>query len=221
MSEINYCENQYNVISTNQNYGYSSRMPYDESTYQDKLHESVAPLYYRLNPDRIHNRNACLPTFGSRSSYKGYGASMPVHNGPAVSQSPEMVNIESILTNRNVLSSKNRRNQVNPIDVTKFQVKHPRVCSRDLDPIASRLSEPPMRETGINRFYSLHKHPQSNIFWNFAEDTKLSAKNAYTIDIPKLWSINSTLPHEIKSKNKCKTVKVCPINDNSINYEEN
>lgn len=219
MTETNYCENQYNIISTNQNYGYSSRLPYDESTYQEKLDESVGPLYYRLNPHYIHNCNACSSTFGPRSSYRGYGVSMPVDNQPAVAQSPEMVNIESILTNRNVSASKNRRGQVNPIDVTKFQVKHPRVCHQDLDPIASKLSHPSVRETAMNRFYSLPKHPQTNIFHNFAVNSKLEAKDNFIQEVPKIWSVNTSIPHPKKDTKTCKTIKMCSINNNKVDYQ--
>lgn len=222
MSQINYCGNS-NTISTNHNYGYSTRLPYDDSTYLDKLDESVSPLYYRLNPDRIHNCGACLSTLGPRSSYMGYGVSMPVDNEPAVAQSPNMVNIESILSNRNVNKSKNRRNEVNSIDVTKFKLKHPRTCNEYLNPISSRLSNPPAsyRDVGINRFYDLNKDIQRVIYWETAANTKLEAIDNFAPEISKIWSVNTTLPHERKSKgkNSCKTVKVCPIGDNSIDYK--
>ena len=206
-------------LSTNQNFGYSSRLQYDESAYQDRLNESVGPLYYKLNPDMIHNCGACFTSLGPRSSYNGYGVSMPVDNQPAVAQTPELVNIESILTNRNVPTSKNKKNQVNPIDVTKFQVKHPRVCGKALEPLSTKLSHPSMlyKDTGVNRFYNLNKPVQQNIFYDFAENTRLSAKDGYEFEVPKLWSVHTTIPHPKKDQKTCKTIKMCSINSNKFN----
>ena len=223
MTQMNYSECQNDNVSMNQNFGYSSRLSYDESTYQDRLEESIKPLYYRMNENHIYNSRACLSTFGPRSGYKGYGVSMPVDNQPAVTQTPEMVNVESILTNRNVNTSKNRRNQVNPIDVTKFRVKHPRTCNEHLNPMATKLSHPSAtwRECSVNRFVDLPKNPQKVIHWDKAENTKLNAKDNFIQEIPKMWNVNTALPHEIKKgkKNNCRNTKICPIGDNSVDYK--
>lgn len=205
---------------TSQNFGYSSRLPYDESTYRDKLEESVAPLYYNLNTDSIYNCNACMTTLGPRSSYMGFGVSMPISNQRAVTQTPEMVNIESILTNRNVNTSKNRKNQVNPINVTKFKLQHPRICDEYLNPISSKLEYPSQnyRELAINRFIDLPKNPQSVIFWDTAINSRLEAKDNFIQEVPKIWSVDTTLPHEIRGRKKCRNIKICSINDNTIDH---
>jgi hypothetical protein len=221
MAQVNHCRGQDGTVSTNQNFGYSSRLAYDESAYRDKLDESTSPLKYRLNSNQIYNCDACLSTLGPRSSYRGYGVSMPVDNDVAVSQAPEMVNIESILTNRNMSTSKDRRNEVNPIDVTKFKVRHPRICNEFLNPQASRLTLAPsmFRDMGVSRFYDLGRPIQRVIYWPTTENTKLQAKDNFMPDIPKLWSSNMSLPHELKSsKNNCKNIRVCAIGENSVDY---
>lgn len=208
------------MIPTHHNHGHSSRLSYDDMTYQDKIKESVGPLHYRLDHNRIHNCDHCLSTFGPRSSYMGHGVSMVVDNEPAVSQSPHMVNIESILTNRNTFASKNKKNQINPINVTKFKLKHPRICNNNLNPLSSRLSYPTAnyREMGLNRFHDLNKPIQRVIFWDSSINTKLDAKDNFVPQIPKIWSTGPTIPHEKITKKKCKTIKICPVGDNSIDY---
>lgn len=199
-------------LTSNQNFGYSTRLSYDETTYNDRLEESVAPLEYRLNTNRIYNCDSCSSSLGPRPSKQGYENSLPVANQAAVSQTPEMVNIESILTNRNVPASKNKKNTVNPIDVTQISVNNPRMCNDFLNPLSSRLTYPAAtyRDMGINRFYDLNKNPQANIFYDFAENTKLEAIDNYIPTIPKVWSSSMSLPHELRGKPKCKQVKICP-----------
>lgn len=197
----NYKGAQYvNRVNTNVNFGFSTRLPYDQCAYDDRVTESVGPLEYRLNPNRIYNCEGCLSTLGPRSSYMGYGVSMPVGNEVAVSQAPELVNIESILTNRNVPTSKCRRNELNPINVTKIQVKNPSICNEYLNPMSSRLSFPAAnyREIGLNRFYDLNKNPQANIFYNYAINSTLEAKDNFIPTIPRIWSKKPSLPHPLE-----------------------
>lgn len=193
------------------NIGYSSRLPYDNCAYPDKLYESVGPLKYRLNTNNIYNCDSCLSTLGPRSSYMGYGDSLPVGNIPAPSQSSKVVDIESILTNRNVPTSKCRRNEVNPIDVTKIPLKNATICNDFLNPMSSRLSYPPAtyRDMGINRFYNLNKNPQVNIFWDTAINTSLEIKDNFRGYIPALWSSYPTLPQELKGRGECRDVREC------------
>jgi len=203
-----YCHN-----STKQNVGYSSGLMYDEQAYKDKLQESTDPLQYRLFTNSRYNCNSCLTTLGPRSGHMGYGVSLPVDSQVAVAQSPEMVNIESILSNRNVRTSKQKTQQLNPINVTQFKTKNLRACNDYLNPEASRLSYPPAvyRDVGMNRFYDLPKNPQANIFWDFAENTTLNAKDNFFPEIPKLWSPYVSLPHEQAGKPKCNNITACPI----------
>lgn len=199
--------------NTGQNYGHSSRLRYDEKSYDDKVYESTGPLQYRVNENYNYNCSACTSTFGPRSGYMGHGVSMPVKNRPAVAQAEELVDIDSILSNRNVILHRDRSSHINPIDVTKFKLEHPRTCGTFLDYKSSRLSHPTatFREMAIDRFYNLNKNPQENIFENFAENTSLTAKDDWFIDVPKLWSNTAGIPHELKTKPKCKNVKQCPV----------
>lgn len=193
----------------NVNIGHSTRLSYDDCAYDDKLVESVGPLQYRMDANRIYNCDACFAPFGPRSEY---GVSMPIDNEPAVSQASDLVNIESILTNRNLLNSRCKKNEINPIDVTQFKLKNPRVCKQFINPLSSRLSDPSAnyRDLSINRFYDLNKNPQANIFWDFAANTSLEAKDNYVSDIPRPWCNMRSLP---KSRAGCPretTLKIKP-----------
>lgn len=207
------CSNKFSC-STNPNFGVSTRLGYDESTFRDRTQESVSPLEYRLNTNQSFNCNSCLSTLGPRSGPRGYCASSPLkYKTPAPAQEPEVVNIESILTNRNVYTSKNRRNEINPLNPTKFYTPNPRICNSTLNPVSSRLTLPPAsyREIAINRFYDLNKNPQANIFWDGAVNSTLQAKDNYVEEVPDIWSPYVSEPHEDKEKPSCRTVKQCPF----------
>lgn len=191
------------------NIGHSSRLSYDDCAYDDKLNESTGPLKYRMDTSRIHNCDACFAPFGPRSRY---GVSMPNQNQPAVSQSEELVNLESILTNRNLSKSRCKRNQSNPVDITQYKLKNPRICDQSISPLSTRLSDPAAnyRDLSINRFYNLNKNPQANIFWNFATNTSLEAKDNYIPDIPEPWSNMDSLPKPIRGCPKDTILKIRP-----------
>lgn len=180
------------------NFGYSSRLPYDDCAYPDKLKESTDPLSYRLNPHQIHNCKQCLSTLGPRSGLMGQGVS--THIGHPVATAQYVTDVESILTNRNLPTSKCKNGEANPIDVTKFGLKHLGPCNTYLDPMASRLSYPPFnyREMPIDRFYNLPQNPQEPIFWNFAVDTRLETKDNFVYDLSRLKTNDPTLPTEYK-----------------------
>ena len=185
--------------------GHSSRLGYDSCYYDDRLKESVSPLLYRLNPNQIHNHGASASTFGPRSGHNGYGVSTLTGNSVAPAQ--DLVDVESILSNRNVLQSKCKDANVNDIDVTKFALQHARVGGDYLDPLASRLTNPPQNYRGmsINRFYDLPKNPQAHIFWDDSVNTRLEAKDNYRERVPDLIKFDPALPQELKGKNKpCK-----------------
>jgi hypothetical protein len=165
--------------------GYSSRLPYDECAYNDRLDESVSPMKHQLDVNQIDNCNKCLSVYGPRSSYRGAGVSSAVGFGPAAAQ--DLVDLESILSNRNLKMSKCRRDGVNNIDATKFKTENLPQCNNLLDPMASRLMFPAstFRDMSVNRFFDTHQDAQAPIFWNFAIDTKLEAKDNYFVRIPK------------------------------------
>ena len=194
-------------------YGTSTNLIYDRCFYEDDLAQSVSPLLYRLNPNQINNCQACLSVFGPRSGHNGYGDSTTVGHTTAPAQ--DLVDVESILSNRNVIASRCKDGKVNDIDVTKFKLQHARVCNDFLDPIASHLTNPPQnyREMGINRFYDLDRPIQNAIFYNFAVNTQLEAIDNYNEKVPFLKNWDPTLPREYKGNNpSCKypTKSNCP-----------
>ncbi len=182
--------------------GYFSRLDYDnEQTYNDKVNQTTKPLNFVLDTNRIHNDNYCLSINGSgpRSSQMGYGVGIPIENKPAVSQAPELVNIESILTNRNMIRNKTTAYGANPIDVSTFAMANSRVCNNSLDSEASKLSYPPAnyRDVGINRFYNLLRNPQEHIFYDFAENTHLTTIDNYHGDVHEYIDNTASLPSPV------------------------
>lgn len=210
------------LLNKGVNIGHSSRMMYDRCAYDDALSESVGPLMYKLNPNQINSCNSCLSVFGPRPAGgpHSYGVSTSVGHVTAPSQG--LVDVESILSNRNVIASKCKDGKVNDIDVTKFHLQHARVCNDFLDPVATHLTNPPANYRGmsINRFYNLHKPAQSNIYFDQAVNTKLEAKDNYRERVPRLMKFDPALPKELKGKNKpCKyqCYSNCPGGNCSMN----
>jgi len=182
------------------NIGHSSRLGYDSCAYSDRLTESVGPLGYRLDPNWQENNNQCLSTLGPRSSYMGQGVSTSV--GHPIATSQKLVDVESVLSNRNLKTTKCKRDGVNPINVTKFGVKHMRTCNDYLNPLSSRLTYPAAnyRDMAVNRFYNLDRNPQLNIFYDWSVNTKLEAKDNFVVDVPRMWADMAT-PKAIPGEN--------------------
>ena len=193
-------------LPSNVNIGHSSRLPYDKCAYEDRSSESVSPVLYRLNPNQIKNCTNCLSNLSPRASYNGYGVSTSVGNTTAPSQ--DLVDVESILSNRNVLQSKCKDGKVNEIDVNRFTLQHARTCNDFLDPISSRLTNPAPNYRGmsVNRFFNLPKNPQANIFYDFAEISTLSARDNYRERIPRIMSVDTSLPNEFVGDDSCTRV---------------
>jgi len=206
-----------NVPNTGVQFGHSSRLGYDNCYHQERVRESTGPMQYRLNTNQISNCSRCLSTFGPRSSRMCNDISTaPTHS---VAPAQDLVDVESILTNRNVLQSKCRDGRVNHFDMSKYTVQHARECDHFLDPVSSRLTNPPQTYRGlsVNRFYDLPKNPQANIFWNFAANTKLEAKDNFVPVIPKMMDPYASLPKELEGKNEAcvyKCAKRCSGYDN-------
>lgn len=196
------------------NIGTSSRLIYDECAYIDRTMERTDPLLYRLNPNQVYNCGQCLSTLGPRASYMGQGVSTT--RGPrSIAPSQQEVDVESILTNRNLPISKCRNGEVNPIDVTQFGLKHLPTCSSYLDPMASRLSYPAFnyREAPIDRFFNLPTPAQAPIFWDFSTNSKLDAKDNFTFDISTLKTNDPTHPRayggRVDNLRQCNTGMIC------------
>jgi len=183
------------------NIGHSSRLIYDECAYQDRTKERTDPLLYRVNPNQIHNCNQCLSTLGPRSSYMGQGVSTT--SGHQVATAQREVDVESILTNRNLPTSKCKNGEINPIDVTQYGLKNLPTCTSYLDPMATHLSYPPFnyREMPVDRFFNLPQNPQEPIFWDFATNTRNDAKDNFVYHPVGLQKFDPTHPQELQGKN--------------------
>lgn len=164
--------------------GHFSRPRYDKCAYPEDLYDSTSPYEYVMNPDRIHNCNACLTTFGPRGSIMGAGVSSPT--GDVIAAAQQNIDIDSIMTNRNVPMSKCKRGKVNPVDVTKIKTKHLPVCNDYLDGQHTKMTDPAMfyRGAAINRFYDLNKDPQANIYYDWGVNTSLEMRDNFVPDLP-------------------------------------
>jgi len=184
------------------NIGNSTRLPYDTCAYKDRLTESTDPLLYRVYPPYNTNCDGCLSTLGPRSGFQGNGVSTVV--GQSVATSQQLVDVESILSNRNMVASKCRSGEVNPVDVNQLKLKNLKICNNYLNPESSRLSYPAYnyREIATNRFIDLPKQAQKVIFWDFAANTRLEATDNFTPEVPYVSNVDLTLPQELKGKPK-------------------
>jgi hypothetical protein len=164
------------------NIGNSSRLAYDNCAYPDRLTESVSPGTYRLQPYYNFNADACVNLNGPRN--QGFGVATPVENSVAMSQ--KLVDVESVLSNRNVRTSKCKDGKVNKIRPQDIKSLSPAMCGNDVFPRNSRLSHPAYnyKEMPMNRFFNLQRDPQANIFYDFSKNTVLEAKDNYIYPVP-------------------------------------
>lgn len=180
------------------NIGHSSKLQYDTCAYEDRLLESTSPLLYDLNPNQIYSCTQCIAPLGPRTQRMGNEVSTTV--GHPVATAQYLTDVESVLTNRNVPTSKCRKGEVNPINVTKYQLQHMSTCGNYLNPMASRLSYPVYnyREMSVNRFYNLNQNPQNigTIYWDGASNTKLESKDNFVFQYDSVRSYDPALPVE-------------------------
>lgn len=164
--------------------GHFSNPKYDKCAYPEDLYESTAPYAYVMNTDRIHNCNGCMTPFGPRGGLMGAGVSSPT--GDVIAAAQQNVDIDSVMSNRNVPLSKCKRGKVNPVDVTRIKTKNLPVCNDYLDSQHSKMTDPAMfyRGAPVNRFYDLNKDPQANIFYDWAVNTSLEAKDNFIPELP-------------------------------------
>jgi hypothetical protein len=171
------------------NIGHSSKLPYDKAYYPDHLDESVAPGDYRLQVYSIYSPDSCFAPIGINPGPNGAGVSTVRQYGPAMAQ--RLVDVDSVLSNRNLPQSKARDGRVNIIDLEKEKLYSLREClSKSLAPEYTHLTAMPQnfRDLQINRFYNLHKNPQDPIFYDFAINTTLEAKDNYVPVCPRVLS---------------------------------
>jgi hypothetical protein len=177
--------NNQNCGNSGFNFGSSSRLGYDTNNIDERIQQSTAPLQSILDPVRVRNCNECHSLNGPRSGKNGYGVSIPIQN-PSITPAQDLVDIDSVMTNRNVKTTKTRRGMVNDVDLNKYKLHDAKLCDRGLDPLSSILSYPKQlyREMSINRFYDNNINPQLNIYWNGAVNSRLEAKDNYNYDLP-------------------------------------
>ncbi len=192
---------------SNRNQGYSSREKYDKCYNNEQIERSVGPMLYKLNTNQINNCNACLSVFGPRSSGGsskgsfGYGDSTSTGHTTAPAQ--DLIDVDSILSNRNVMASKcnatGNFNTLNVTDVSKFPLQHARICSDMLNPIATHLTNNAQnyREVFTNRFINLGANPQENIYFDSAVNTSLEIRDNFTLRVPNLVKYDPTLPKPV------------------------
>jgi len=201
------------------NYGYSSNLTYDPSYINDNIQQSTAPILSILDPNRVKNCNQCLSLNGPRSSHNGWGDSIPIAN-PSITPAQDLIDIDSIMSNRNVKQDRSKRGKLNTVDVFKFKTYDAKLCDRGLDPLASTLTYPKQlyREMSINRFYDLNINPQVNIYYDWAVNSQLEAKDNYDYPYPYFIDMDESLPKPVDGKSRpCKTI--CKENCNTNVYQ--
>lgn len=164
------------------NYGNSSRSKYDSSYYYDSVEQMTKPGEIIMDPTKYNNCSKCFTGNGPRGNW---GVSL-AEQKPSVTPLQDMAELEGIMKNLNVKHSRDKKGKVNPINVLKYNTYNQPECNKTLDPISSLLVRPRAldREIAINRFIDLNNNPQQPIFWNFAENTTLTAKDNYVPQKP-------------------------------------
>lgn len=192
------------------NIGNSSRLPYDTCFYPDNLSESVAPGDYRLQQYSTYNCDSCFAPFGVKLDIRGNGVSTSETVGPAMSQ--RLVDVESNLSNRGIPQSRCRTGRVNLTDPSKQKLNNRDNCNSSLSPEYSHHTSSPknFRAAQINRFYNLIKNPQEPIFYDFAVNTTLEAKDNFKPQVPRFFDNNKFPIEECKKKDiqfECKQIQ--------------
>lgn len=177
------------LCNTGINIGHSSRLDYDPCYIADNIKESTDPLQYQLSTDRIYNCNTCISRFGPRASAgSDSGDVSTIYGVKNAAKSQQLVDLESVLSNRNVKQSKCKDGRVQTLNVLKIPLQNTPICNNFLDPISSHLTNPPQNYRGIsiNRFYDLLKDPQENIYYDAASNSRLEAKDNYIERAPRI-----------------------------------
>lgn len=201
------------------NFGYSGNLAYDPATIKDDIEQSTAPLMSVLDPNRVKNCSQCLSLNGPRAGHNGWGNSIPIAE-PSITPAQDLVDIDSIMSNRNVRQDRSKKGNVNMVDVFKFKTYNANLCDRGLDPLNSTLTYPKQlyREMSINRFYDLNINPQVNIFYPWAVNSQLEARDNFCHPYPFFLNMDESLPKPLKGEARpCKTT--CKANCDTKVYE--
>ena len=156
----------------------STRFRYDPCAYRDRTKQSTDPLLHMIDPIQVNSCNKCYPLYGPIGSFMN--VSTP--------SNANLVDVESMLSRRNTKASYCAHGQVTDIDVNALKLNHLPPCTEFLDRQDTRLTHPITNYKELNldnyHFQWLNKDPQCNIFWDFAENTQLSTRDAYRHKIP-------------------------------------
>lgn len=152
----------------------STRKKYDECSTNLFYKQSTDPLAYRLAPEWSNNCDKCYSDFGPR------GQDM----NTSVITNKHLVDIDSLLTNRSKVASDCKDGLVTDInfnDYTKYNLPG---CDKFMDREDTRLTHPLHNYRGmtIPWFFQPrvnNRDEQCNLFWNFSENTQLTAKDNF------------------------------------------
>jgi len=181
----------------------STRKLYDECSTNLFYRQSTDPLTYRLLPDYANNCSKCYTDYGPR------GQNM----NTSVITNENLVDVDSLLTNRRKIASDCKDGLVTDINFKDYKKYNLPLCDRFMDRNDSRLSHPLHNYRGmtIDWFFEPrvnNRDEQCNLFWNFEENTRLTAKDNYRPDIPIPYDQYLTLPKE-RRKKKRECVSYC------------
>ena len=185
------------------------RTIYDHGTYRTDLHQSVAPMYYTLDPHRVHR---CQPV-------RPMGEGWHTNQGVSYDASRPLVDSESDLKNINRKLSRDPQYKYQPMsaDVPSEFVPQGYVHFPENAAILheySQLSHSSCgyRELGVNRFHPLYFNPQERHRWEhpgaLQASSRLIHKDQHRCIIPKPLDPTPALPDP--ENHNCKTVPVTP-----------
>lgn len=174
----------------------STRKRYDECSTNLYYRQSTDPLGYRLLPDFANNCQKCYSDYGPR------GQDMNV----SVITNKNLIDVDSLLSNRSKVASDCKDGLVTDINFNKYTKYNLPTCNRFMDRHDTRLTHPISNYRGmtIHWFFEprvSNRDEQCNIFWNFEENSRLTAKDSYRPDIPVPLDQSIGLPVE-KQKTK-------------------
>ena len=196
--------------------GHFSGVKYDDDKYLEDVYDSTSPYSYYINPNYNFNCKGRLNLYGPRGGLMGVGVSSL--SGDVLAAGQQNVDMDSIMSNRNVPGSRARQGKVNPVDLSKIRLKDVPICdSGYLDYSHTKMTDPAlfMRGCPINRFYDLNKDPQANIYYDWGINTSLDARDNYTIKLPNLSMMdNDTIPTNKRDRQDKQTPRVIEINSN-------
>ena len=157
----------------------STRKKYDDCSTNLFYKQSTGPLSYRLLPDFVNNTQKCYSDYGPR------GQDMNV----SVIRNENLIDVDSLLTNRTKIASDCKDGLVNHIEFDQYKKYDLPICDRFLDRMDTRLTHPIHNYRGMTNDWFIQprvngRDEQCNIFWNFAENTQLTAKDNYNPKIP-------------------------------------